>query len=1259
MSTLKMTFSLASLILMFAFVAMPAMAHDTDPGQDGNQHGPSDSIVQVGTHTHAAAPTVESIELVDIMVDGASTARDGSVVLVADANAANLALADGVSAAGQFVVKITFREDVYGGTLETIPTAGAPGSPATAATATDLVETELTVNAAEVGSNQELFGANSIIVVPPQHQIEGVTGIPTMTAAITADTEDLKVFYVTFEVDNALFGVEEADTADLPINIWISVNENAVFTRTGLVNGSTVYGTGNTASTREKFTIVDELEPAAPPTLPTVTIEAEDDATVDAPFDVTFTFGDPAPTAFAASAIMVTNGLVTDGPTQDATNAKVWTATITPVLNATEVTVGVDTAVATGTAEEVTATSPPTVTIAVPPTATVDAAFTVTLTFSEAVALAKTDIEVTGGGAGDPMPATADAIMDTMWTVVITPTVGATSVVVGVVAAKATGTERTVTAVTEEVPMLDPQEYLIVVRDKSVVTSDYFGANGPSADDVLVWADMPNLERLFGVGGKLELTVAGATATRQVVISEVMWGVDEKIIGQAAAAAGQWIEIHNTTPDDDPAKGKSFPISDITFTSAEGRFPTPSTTDWLMNTPAGDKWTVPGQSGNTGSDVNGVITGQKEFISVFRNHYGESGDQASRWTASSELYKRNHKGTPGQKERPNFGNVKSTDANRGPIIINEVANHSNSAYEWIELRNVSGSEQNLKNWKLTIATAVGSDVDLINFTDDDRKVPAGEILLVVKTDPTDNDDHPLAAGWNFGLRNTWTPAKPGEANWVKGVNENSARYMVAKSFGDMPNNGEFVLILRDHNDKKGTADHVRDVAGFRSGGGLTTTDNATRLWPLNDFDEPKWSNNKLAHETVQRRQFADIDGTKSKDKDQNDKTAFRDDDNGWSGIGYKRNADSTDPNNGGTPGHPHSAHSRHHKHDATARSSVIVNEVMPSTGPRNLPEWIELRNTSATEAVSVHKWRITITNHDKDSEDGAPGSFAGELSIPIEIDGEIPPKQTYLIVARTGRKHVNLPDQRIDDGVGKRVGQLLLNPYGFQIKVEAWEKDNVYHLVETVGNLRAAPAGNRRGDAQSFLPTAWDLPATLDDDNNRVSLVRVSGKAGPIDGMKIGAWKRFDESKQIGRTLDATYYGHLSDLGSPGHTVGGVLPVSLSKFRPERLKDTGEIVVRWITESELNNAGFNILRSDKRDGEFTKVQFVAGKGTTSERTLYEWKDKSAKPNVVYYYQIQDVSLDGQVSVLATTHLRGNVSAAGKLTTTWGELKALQ
>ena len=88
---------------------------------------------------------------------------------------------------------------------------------------------------------------------------------------------------------------------------------------------------------------------------------------------------------------------------------------------------------------------------------------------------------------------------------------------------------------------------------------------------------------------------------------------------------------------------------------------------------------------------------------------------------------------------------------------------------------------------------------------------------------------------------------------------------------------------------------------------------------------------------------------------------------------------------------------------------------------------------------------------------------------------------------------------------------------------------------------------------------------------------------------------------------------------------------------------------------------FNILRSETRNGEYTKLneQLILGQGTTSERTAYEWKDTTAKPNVVYYYQIQDVSLDGDVQTLRQSRLKGNVTAAGKLTTTWGELKTLR
>ncbi|MYB94198.1 hypothetical protein F4054_17420 [Candidatus Poribacteria bacterium] len=116
------------------------------------------------------------------------------------------------------------------------------------------------------------------------------------------------------------------------------------------------------------------------------------------------------------------------------------------------------------------------------------------------------------------------------------------------------------------------------------------------------------------------------------------------------------------------------------------------------------------------------------------------------------------------------------------------------------------------------------------------------------------------------------------------------------------------------------------------------------------------------------------------------------------------------------------------------------------------------------------------------------------------------------------------------------------------------------------------------------------------------------------------------------------------------------LPVTLSYFSAA-YADTG-IVLKWITESEVDNAGFYIYRSETKAGEFKVVNptMIQGAGTTSERNTYTWTDTTAKPNTVYYYQIEDVSHAGVRKSLATVRMRGLVSASGKLTTIWADLK---
>ena len=116
------------------------------------------------------------------------------------------------------------------------------------------------------------------------------------------------------------------------------------------------------------------------------------------------------------------------------------------------------------------------------------------------------------------------------------------------------------------------------------------------------------------------------------------------------------------------------------------------------------------------------------------------------------------------------------------------------------------------------------------------------------------------------------------------------------------------------------------------------------------------------------------------------------------------------------------------------------------------------------------------------------------------------------------------------------------------------------------------------------------------------------------------------------------------------------LPVTLSRFKAVHTADGA--VINWTTESEQNNAGFNILRSDTKNGEYRQVnaKLIKGAGTTGERNEYTWTDSTAKPNTVYYYQIEDVSHAGVRKRLATVRLRGLVSASGKRITSWADLK---
>ena len=330
---------------------------------------------------------------------------------------------------------------------------------------------------------------------------------------------------------------------------------------------------------------------------------------------------------------------------------------------------------------------------------------------------------------------------------------------------------------------------------------------------------------------------------------------------------------------------------------------------------------------------------------------------------------------------------------------------------------------------------------------------------------------------------------------------------------------------------------------------------------------------------------------------------------------------------------------------AAEADDIMISEVMVGSNDGRLPQWIELANVSGA-AVSLSGWSLVVDNDSADA-DVVGGSVEIDLG-DVEIDAD----QVALVISKASARN---------SGVGDSDGDLRADRI---IDVQSMvSPDNArYSLISEMGfmiSLMPPQTGAVRmyGDVVGNLGEGWEIPAS---EGGRSSLIRREmNDTGEIMGTDAAGWVLASDT-MLGGAYRTTYYGSDEDVGTPGYNAGGALPVELSGFGAKRDPLTGAVVITWSTQSELNNAGFFIKRSQQQDGTFGVVNptMIAGAGTTAEKQSYTYTDATADPNVIYYYQIEDVSLDGNRQTLTRAHrLKGHIGAAGKATTTWGDLKS--
>ena len=115
-----------------------------------------------------------------------------------------------------------------------------------------------------------------------------------------------------------------------------------------------------------------------------------------------------------------------------------------------------------------------------------------------------------------------------------------------------------------------------------------------------------------------------------------------------------------------------------------------------------------------------------------------------------------------------------------------------------------------------------------------------------------------------------------------------------------------------------------------------------------------------------------------------------------------------------------------------------------------------------------------------------------------------------------------------------------------------------------------------------------------------------------------------------------------SDSGIAVYKAGGiVIPVELTSFRADAQE--GSVVLNWTTATETNNKGFDVERNGvSLIGNWEKIGFVSGSGTTTEPKSYTFTDNNVTTGN-YLYRLKQIDFDGSFKYSNVIEVTVNIS----------------
>ena len=128
------------------------------------------------------------------------------------------------------------------------------------------------------------------------------------------------------------------------------------------------------------------------------------------------------------------------------------------------------------------------------------------------------------------------------------------------------------------------------------------------------------------------------------------------------------------------------------------------------------------------------------------------------------------------------------------------------------------------------------------------------------------------------------------------------------------------------------------------------------------------------------------------------------------------------------------------------------------------------------------------------------------------------------------------------------------------------------------------------------------------------------------------SWTQGDTFERTNITGDGSSMDDWTDMGdtvgSPGADNENTLPVTLSEFNYAML-DNEAVEIRWITETETDIRGFNILRNIENEQPESAYNYsiISPEGNCAVGAEYSFQDEEINLGETYYYWLEVVNLD--------------------------------